>query len=151
MIRNFSCAIVADDCSPTNMLVRMSLKTMGIETIYEASNGIECLNLLREHASEQPVIIMDWQMPLLDGLACTELIRNGTVDGAPTDTPIIILTGDQDGFREVRNLPKIDYLMYKPFTLEKLHQAFNAIAYCYLSGELRYPPSTEPQVAVECR
>ncbi|HNR20588.1 MAG TPA: response regulator transcription factor [Bacteroidia bacterium] len=40
---------------------------------YEAYNGVEVLNLLKQHLS--PLVILDYRMPVLDGFKTTEQIR----------------------------------------------------------------------------
>jgi len=134
MRKKITCAVIADDCIPTSMLIRFTLASMGVNTIFEAKNGHECLDVLtkcKETCSKscdvsQLVVIMDWQMPDMDGIQCTEAIRRGD-RGVDTETAVILLTADKEGIEEMKDLPDIDYLMFKPFTIEKLHKAFNAL------------------------
>lgn len=47
-----------------------------IEIIFEASNGDELINYLRQNDNHPDVILMDLKMPLLNGVEATKIIRN---------------------------------------------------------------------------
>ncbi|MFN8325897.1 response regulator [Flavobacterium sp.] len=47
-----------------------------IEIIFEASNGDELMNFLKENNNHPDIILMDLKMPLLNGVEATKLIRN---------------------------------------------------------------------------
>lgn len=47
-----------------------------IEIIFEASNGDELMNFLKENSNHPDIILMDLKMPLLNGVEATKLIRN---------------------------------------------------------------------------
>ncbi|MCK5171378.1 MAG: response regulator transcription factor [Bacteroidales bacterium] len=42
------------------------------ENIYEAENGAECLNVIRDQSND--VVFMDKQMPIMDGIEATKKI-----------------------------------------------------------------------------
>lgn len=56
------------------------------------SNGVECLNALEDDV-EYHVILMDIQMPILDGVATTLKIRE-MADTAIQQIPIVALTAN---------------------------------------------------------
>lgn len=54
------------------------------------NNGMECLNALKN--KDYDIILMDIQMPILDGYSAAKIIRSGDAGERNTDIPIIALT-----------------------------------------------------------
>lgn len=81
--------LVAEDVATNMMLIKILLKKIipAVE-ILEARNGLEAVELAR--AQPIDLILMDVQMPELDGLAATQLIRQTEQD--MQHVPIIALT-----------------------------------------------------------
>jgi CheY-like chemotaxis protein len=61
-----------------------------------ASNGFEALKVLRNRSSEKPfqLILMDCQMPEMDGFQATKIIRKSTQDELDCSIPIIAMTAN---------------------------------------------------------
>jgi len=78
--------LITEDNPDNQRLVSLLLKQMGIE--YDvANNGKEAIAKIEEHHFD--VILMDVQMPIMDGLTATRLLRERDFNG-----PIVALTAN---------------------------------------------------------
>jgi signal transduction histidine kinase len=111
--------LLAED-SPTNQRVTiMQLSKFGLRT-HLAKNGLEAANLAQSNVYS--IILMDCQMPGMDGFDATAAIRSRE-DRIGTRTPIIGLTAQaMDGDRERCLVAGMDDYVSKPATLEKLEE-----------------------------
>lgn len=78
--------LIVEDNPKNRRLVNDILESQGYDTI-QASNGREGINLARRQKPE--LIIMDMQMPDIDGLQATRILKS---DRATSHIPIIALT-----------------------------------------------------------
>ena len=86
--------IVEDNA--VNMLVAEGLlKKLNLQ-FKKAFNGQECIDLLETQDKDRPftVILMDCQMPVMDGYTATAKIRAGTVGDDYKNIPIIAMTAN---------------------------------------------------------
>ena len=95
--------------------------------IERAMNGQEALEMLR--GQWFPLIITDWQMPVMDGIAFTEALRSRGVD----DTYVIMLTMRESTLDYERGyLAGVDDYLTKRLPdaelFARIHAAFNTIA-----------------------
>jgi signal transduction histidine kinase/ActR/RegA family two-component response regulator len=65
--------LIAEDNTVNRRYIRHVVERAQADEVLEADNGQRVLDLLRDH--EVDVIVMDCQMPILDGLAATAIIR----------------------------------------------------------------------------
>jgi two-component system, sensor histidine kinase len=81
--------LIAEDAITNQMVVCKVLQRFGLE-FKVANNGQEALDLL---ASEHfDLVLMDGQMPVVDGYEATVLIRAGGISGINQDIPVVALT-----------------------------------------------------------
>ena len=84
--------------------------------ITTANNGLEALNALRDTTFD--LVLMDCQMPVMDGYAATEYIRNKL---RLTDLPIVAMTANAlQGDRERCLAAGMDDYVTKPIKLNDL-------------------------------
>jgi CheY-like chemotaxis protein len=65
--------VLVDDYQPLRELLKQALETRGCEVVAEAANGREALDAMRVGAD---VVVMDFRMPVMDGVASTAAIHD---------------------------------------------------------------------------
>jgi CheY-like chemotaxis protein len=81
--------LIADSNAYTRRLTRMMLTNLGTKSIYEAADGAVVLEAIR--TVNPDVMILDWEMPILDGREVMRIVRSPGVFPKP-NLPIIMLT-----------------------------------------------------------
>ncbi|MCA1576263.1 MAG: response regulator [Acidobacteria bacterium] len=113
--------LVVDDFDDTRLLLRTWFERRGFRVI-EAENGVEAIN--RAETESPDLIIMDVQMPQLDGLSATRRIRDVKKLGS---VPIIAVSAyGADQFRDLALAAGCDEYVSTPFepsTLEGIVRA----------------------------
>lgn len=113
--------LVVEDNQLNQMVVKMILKKWANTNALFAADGAESLEVLKNN--EVDVILMDLQMPVMDGYEATEAIRNGSAGTHNKDIPIIVLTADvmESTKQRVFELGVNDY-MTKPVDQNLLYE-----------------------------
>lgn len=110
--------LVVDDEHYMRKVVRTLLMSIGIRTVYEAPDGPSGLELLRSTAPD--VVIVDWQMPGLDGAGFVRMVRSPDTFPFP-DVPIIMLTGHGERSRVVEAIKiGVNEFLLKPVSSKAL-------------------------------
>jgi len=86
--------LIAEDSSVIQNLTRKILEFQDFK-ILSAKNGQDVLTIL-EH-EEISVILMDINMPIMDGIECAKAIRR-LANEAKKNTPIIAITGNAKNY-----------------------------------------------------
>jgi two-component system chemotaxis response regulator CheY len=81
--------LIADSNPYMRRLTRMMLTNLGIKSTYESADGVAALDAIR--AVNPDVMIVDWDMPVLDGPEVMRIIRAPGVF-PKANLPIIMLT-----------------------------------------------------------
>ena len=80
--------LVVDDGVENRKLIKLFLGKAGL-TVHEAANGQEAIDAIGSAAEAYDLVLMDMQMPVLDGYSATRRLR---ADGV--QIPIVALTGN---------------------------------------------------------
>ncbi|OGE53704.1 hypothetical protein PENARI_c007G11491 [Penicillium arizonense] len=81
--------LLVEDNKVNQTIMLKLLGSLGFERVDAAWDGAEAVRLVKQKPLSYNVILMDINMPVMDGLTATELIRQMKVD-----VPIIALTGN---------------------------------------------------------
>ena len=117
--------LVAEDNLANQHLLRYMLKRMGCVAQF-CNNGKELISLLSDQPSD--LILMDLQMPLMDGFEATHAIRNGEAGNKAKSIKIIALTanalsGDRDRCLDAG----MDAYLSKPIKISILKKCIAAL------------------------
>ncbi len=111
--------LVVDDEHYMRKVVRALLMSVGIRTVYEAPNGPAGLDMIRNNQPD--VVIVDWQMPGLDGAGFVRMVRSPDTFPYP-DIPIIMLTGHGERSRVVEAIQiGVNEFLLKPVSSKALY------------------------------
>lgn len=118
--------LLAAEDNPTNQLVlKTLLHQVGIQPMFVA-NGLQAVEAWE--AGEFDVILMDVQMPELDGPGATEIIRRKEAGSGRLRTPIIGLTANAMSHQIEQYLTVgMDCVVTKPIDITKLFEALDAV------------------------
>ena len=110
--------VVVDDEHYMRKVVRMMLLSIGIREVHEAPDGQAGLEVIRRVAPD--VVILDWQMPGLDGPAFVRIVRSPPSFPYP-NLPIIMLTGHGERSRVVEAVKiGVNEFLLKPVSVKAL-------------------------------
>ena len=102
--------LVVDDFDDTRLLLRTWFERRGFRVV-EAENGVEAIDRAEQETPD--LIIMDVQMPQLDGLAATRQIRSLKALGS---VPIVAVSAyGAEQFRELALAAGCDEYVSTPF------------------------------------
>ena len=110
--------LVAEDHPTNRRVIELILGPLGIG-LTMAGDGQEAIEAFRPGAFD--LVLMDMQMPRLDGLAATREIRRLEREAGVAPTPIAMLTANaMDEHRQMAFEAGADHHISKPFTPESL-------------------------------
>jgi len=117
--------LLAED-NPINQMFAIEILEQDGHRVIAVGNGAEALATLSEQKVD--VVLMDIQMPGMDGLEATRRIRSGETPGVPTDVPIIAMTahalkGDRERFLQ----SGMDGYLSKPVGSEEIQAALHQV------------------------
>ncbi len=117
--------LLAEDDHVSQLLVARLLEKRSY-TLCIVENGSKALQLLQERDFD--LVLMDVQMPVMDGIAATRAIRQGRAGKSNVGIPIIALTAyAMAGEREKIMEAGMSAFLAKPVTLRTLLQTINEV------------------------
>jgi two-component system, LytTR family, response regulator len=106
-------AVIVDDEAPARLLLREYLAAEpGIEIVAECANGFEAVRAVTELKPD--LVLLDVQMPKLDGFEVLELIGR--------ETAVVFTTAHDEYALRAFEVHAVDYLL-KPFGHDRLREA----------------------------
>jgi signal transduction histidine kinase/DNA-binding response OmpR family regulator len=118
--------LVAED-NPVNLKLATRILSKQGHHVSVANNGRQAVDAFRQNQFD--VILMDVQMPVLDGLEATRLIRAIEKEEHRSPTPIIAVTARaMKGDKQVCLAAGMNGYITKPIMLEELRSALDHIA-----------------------
>jgi signal transduction histidine kinase/CheY-like chemotaxis protein len=116
--------LVAEDHNASRQTMARVLRRIGYRVL-EACNGREALDLIEAEAGRLFAVLMDVNMPIMDGVAATLALR---ADARFNEIPIFALTGDVTLDNKQRiGAAGVNGYIEKPVTLEVLRQALASL------------------------
>ncbi|MFM7015283.1 MAG: response regulator [Bacteroidota bacterium] len=138
--------LLAEDNLVNQFIVQAMLQDWGFN-VDTASNGRDAIELFK--ANNYEVILMDIQMPFMDGMEATEFIRQYE-DDKKAKTPIIALTANPSKHYQKKYINAgMDDVIVKPFKEELLYKKI--VALCSGNSDLikvvkrKYPTRKKPE------
>ena len=118
-------ALVVDDSQFMRKIVRNLLVNIGVRDVYEASDGLAGLQAIRTKVPD--VVIIDWELPLLNGSEFVRIVRSPGVFPVP-DIPIIMLSshGERSRVIAAARIGVNEYLR-KPVSAQSLYDRLLSI------------------------
>ena len=112
--------MVVEDYDDTRLLLKIGLEQLGY-SVLEASNGQEAVDIAgREHPD---LILMDLDLPILDGIAATQRIRQ---HADLESVPIVAVTAYPMSYTHVKAFAKgCNEYMSKPIDMTELANLVN--------------------------
>jgi two-component system chemotaxis response regulator CheY len=119
--------LVIEDSAHMRRILRTLLNGFGAREVYEAEDGASGLESFTHFMPD--IVIVDWVMPIFDGLELAQMIRQPGANANPY-VPIIMLTGHSDKKRVmIARDAGITEFLCKPISAKSLYERIlNVIA-----------------------
>jgi signal transduction histidine kinase len=113
--------LLVEDNAVNRIVAVTMLHRLGLE-VDECENGLEAVAALRDTRFD--LVLMDSQMPVLDGLSATRRIRGGEAGSASAGVPILAVTANaMDGDAQRCVAAGMNGHLSKPFSIAELARA----------------------------
>jgi two-component system chemotaxis response regulator CheY len=110
--------LLVDDSKTMRMIQRKALLALGDVVIAEAGDGVEAMTAIKARPTAFDLIILDWNMPNMNGLELVTKIRE-----TDKTTLLIMATTEAEKPRVLDALRAgVNNYVVKPFTAESLQE-----------------------------
>ncbi len=117
--------LIVDDEHYMRKVVRTLLMGIGVRTTYEAADGPAGLEMIRSVSPD--LVILDWEMPGLDGAGFVRMVRSPQTFPLP-EIPIIMLTGHGERSRVIQAIELgVNEFLLKPVSSKALRDRIVAV------------------------
>jgi two-component system, chemotaxis family, chemotaxis protein CheY len=116
--------IVADDSRLVRGIIEKAAASIGFEAVH-ASNGREALNILEVDGEDINLVLIDWNMPVLNGIDAIKKMRG---DDRFNEIPVLMVSteSESDRIQEAISVGAQGYLT-KPFNADQLIAAIHHV------------------------
>ncbi|MDD3268940.1 MAG: response regulator [Syntrophomonadaceae bacterium] len=106
-----------DDSAIVRIMIKKGVEAMGYECL-EASDGQEALEVLGRECKEISLILLDWNMPGMNGMEFLNIIK---ADTRYKGIPVMMVTTESEKASIVKAIQSgVANYMLKPFTEEDM-------------------------------
>lgn len=117
--------LVVDDSSSMRKIQRSILEQIGYTDVIEAEDGYDAILKMKEVNFEVDLILLDWNMPKMDGLTTLKKLRS--VDRF-RKLPIIMVTSEVERASVIEAIKAgVTSYVIKPFTPEILSEKIRQV------------------------
>jgi two-component system chemotaxis response regulator CheY len=117
-------ALIIDDSRAMRRILRGIVQPLGFD-ILEAGDGQEGLNRLAEYAPDVELTLVDWNMPVMNGLEFVKAVR---ATSEYRDMKLMMVTTETEPAQMARALMAgVDEFVMKPFTSDILVEKLRLI------------------------
>ena len=111
-------ALIIDDSKAIRRILGSAVRDLGFE-VSEAENGRQALDTLTDMEPPAEIVLVDWNMPEMDGL---EFINHVRADRRWNAVKLMMVTSMTEADQMVKALAAgADEYIMKPFTKDVLH------------------------------
>jgi hypothetical protein len=112
--------LVAEDSHINQVVIRTMLKRLGINAVI-VNNGQDALQLLKERHEHFDLVLMDYEMPVMDGLTAVRQLRQWEQQQQRLRLPVIALTAHAlPHYETLCREAGMDDFLTKPILLQQL-------------------------------
>ncbi len=133
--------ILVDDSGLSRKVQKKVLREVGIEDVIEAKNGLDALRKLEEVDYAVDLVLTDWNMPGMDGMALIEELRKR---GPTKHLPVIVISseGEEEKIAQAFSVGASSYVT-KPFKKEILARKIKGVrCIAEIEGNVTAPGDT---------
>lgn len=116
--------IVADDSRLIRGIIEKTATAIGFQ-VFQAANGKEALDLLETNGEYISLVLLDWNMPMMNGI---DVLRNMRANDRFKKIPVLMVSteSEEDKIKEAIDAGASGYLA-KPFKPDKLTNAIHQV------------------------